>query len=592
MQRLHINIMRWPWFCVLFVPLAILLVIVQPAPRSTVYPSQGIDLVVVGAPDDPYHALAQEIAASEGATQVAQVTDALNLSPQAIIWVTSPDRLLYRVMLRTANELLAAGNYPPMGIITASTLDGARALWQRSDNVHVSPTFAVSTRFPTASIFDAHILAVGQDAPASQPLTVQTLQQTLSRAGYVTYFGHGGGRTWSINDVTYFKAGDVPTLPATVISTGSCETFRPFGDESLLLSFADKGVASYSGFTFSPGAGILGVFGPPPLQNTWPGFPIGMVSRVQVEGALQVFAAAPWYFTLGDPRIAFNAAPPYTLSSETRGDTQWTQVYAGAPAGVIPVRIADGADWPFVQVQGSGDIVDGERGYNKRLQTANLNGDKYLLYNHAGGDFTVTLRRSIPLSWRILNPLRNAFDEGYINSKINDIGSYILVFALVVCPLLLWRRLRKPGFVQAALLAIVPALLITLWRAGYGWLRAGETVISDKQMYFEPIWYVSGFLLSWAGAVLLLMPGNRRARLLGVLLGVMMPLFPGAFWAGMFGLLNLLAMLSKGTGGSIYHLGNALFELAAAAAELPVFVALIALAGWLRERRSGATDVR
>ena len=395
-----------------------------------------------------------------------------------------------------------------------------------------------------------------------------------------------------IDESVDLTAADLPDLPGSLISSSSCETFRPWGQDSLLLSFADKGVAAYSGFTFSPGGtNLVGEFSGLPFRYTWPEFPIGMVSRVQVEGSLQVFAAFPFYFTLGDPRISLNADPPYSLKDETRTEREWTLEYQGAPAGVVPVRIEGGEAWPFVEVEGVGTIVDGGRSYHAHLQTANLNGDKYLLFVHEGGDFRLRLERQVPLWWRVLNPMMNALDEAYINSKINDIGSYILVVAILAWVPVLWRRLRKPGFWSALMVGLVPALVIILWRAGYAWLRVGETMISDKPLYFEPIWYLSGLLLSWAGAVLLWMPGNRGAKIAGLVLALMMPLFPGAFWAAMFTGLNLMLLAMRDTGGLVYHLDNALFELIAAAFELLLFVALFALTarffGKLRSVDSG-----
>jgi len=571
-------LLKWPWLCLLFLPLVLLLVIVQPAPRSSIHPPQGIPLAVISAPDDPYYPLAEEIAVAEGAPLVSELKEGLSLSPQVLVWITSPDRLSYRVMVRAGQELLAAGHFSPLSIVTASTLAGARALWERRTHAGVGPMYAVNARYPTASMFEGRILAMDQDPPARRPLTLASLQQTLSEAGYLTHFGHAGGRTWMIDESVDLTAADVPELPASVISSASCETFRPWGQNSLLLSFADKGVAAYSGFTFSPGgANFLGEFDGMPFRYTWSEFPIGMVGRVQVEGSLQVFAAVPFHFTLGDPRIAWNAHPPYRLKNETRTDRVWTLEYQGAPAGVVPVRIEGGEGWHFVDVQGVGNIVDGGRSYHAHLQMANLNGDKYLLFVHEGGDFKLRLERQVPLWWRVLNPMMNALDEAYINSKINDIGSYILAVAILAWVLVLWRRLRKPGFKRALLVGLAPALVITLWRAGYAGLRVGETMINDKPLYFEPVWYLSGLLLSWAGVVLLWMPGSRVAKIVGLVFALMMPLFPGIFWAGMFTVLNLMLLGMRDVGGPVYHLYNALFELTAAAFEFPLFVALMTL---------------
>jgi len=377
MKTSPIILSKWPWFGLLLLPLIVMLALDQPAPRATVYSFRNIPLVVVAAPDDPYYPLAEEISAAEAAPLAADLKEGLSLSPQALIWVTSPGRLSYAAMVHAGQDLLAAGNYPPMGIITASTLDGARSLWERRTRAGEGRLYAVNAVYPTASIFEGRILAMDENPPARRDLNVKSLSEALAEAGYLTFTGHGGGRTWMIDETLDFTAADLPELSAPLVSAASCETFRPWGDDSLALGFADRGAALYSGYTFKPNEGnLLGEYDGLPFRYTWPGFTAGMVSRVQAEGGLQVFAMQPFYFTLGDPRISLSDSPPYTLKNESRTDDEWLLEYQDAPAGVIPVVIEGGAGWPFVDVQGVGDIVDGGKSYHARLQTANVNGDK------------------------------------------------------------------------------------------------------------------------------------------------------------------------------------------------------------------------
>ena len=188
MRTSRIDLLKWPWLCLLFLPLVLLLVIVQPAPRSSIYPAQEIPLAVVSAPDDPYYPLAHEIAAAEAAPLVSELKAGLSLSPQALVWVTSPERLSYRVMARAGQELLAAGNFTSLGLVTASTLPGARALWERRAHAGVGPMYAVNARYPTASMFEGRILTMDQNPPTRLPLTLASLQQALSEAGYLHLF--------------------------------------------------------------------------------------------------------------------------------------------------------------------------------------------------------------------------------------------------------------------------------------------------------------------------------------------------------------------------------------------------------------------
>ena len=170
---------------------------------------------------------------------------------------------------------------------------------------------------------------------------------------------------------------------------------------------------------------LLGEFTGLPFRYTWPEFPTGMVSRVQVEGSLQVFATAPWYFTLGDPRIAMNANPPY--SPQERDPHGWRCGHSNTRARRRALcRCASRAESPGLSLTCRGW---GHCRWRAQLPRSSADGQsergQVPALRPQGGDFTLRLQRRAPLWWRVLNPLMNALDEGYINSKINDIGSYI-----------------------------------------------------------------------------------------------------------------------------------------------------------------------
>jgi hypothetical protein len=310
--------------------------------------------VVLADPGDVYYPLAQEIARAEGLELYPTLDAALAADPVFLLWVVSPAGLSDAALMTFARGLQAHPSAVSTGIISGQSLASARALWQRADQVGGEYLVSASAANP-----DAHIapqITETQGAHLSQSaLTYPNLLGALQRADYMTFTGHGGTGYLRLDAHTTLRPADVPALHAAVVASGSCNSFRPWEPDSIALAFVERGAAAYAGFAYSPNEGFLfGEFGGLPFRYTWPDFPIGQVVQIQNRGALQGFASLPYYFLLGDPRIALASAPAYRLvaSHETRG--VYSIDYADAPAGLIPVRVDGGARYPFVRIPGVG----------------------------------------------------------------------------------------------------------------------------------------------------------------------------------------------------------------------------------------------
>ena len=199
-------------------------------------------------------------------------------------------------------------------------------------------------------------------------------------------------------------------LNQIVVSTGSCQTVRPWNDNSIALRFVDQGAAAYAGFVYSPNEGyLIGEFDGLPFRYTWPGFPIGHVIQAQNRGTLQGFARFPYLFLLGDPRIAFQSYPPYSLVDDRLEDGQRILKFQQVPSGVIPVRITGGATYRFVEAEGITTAAEQDPFYNSRLQMVDIQEDKYILLVHPGGDLTLRLRPQAPWHWFLRDILLDLF---------------------------------------------------------------------------------------------------------------------------------------------------------------------------------------
>jgi len=290
----------------------LLLLAAVPAPAHA--PAQEVkDTLILADPTDPYYPLAGEIAGAESLPVVHTLDQVMSQQPAFLLWVVSPDHLSDQVMIEFGLAMRGRSRAISTGIISGTTLQDARALWQRSAEAKGEWVVAVNAANPSGNI-QADIADLSGEGAVHHPLTKANLIQSLQRTDYLTFTGHGSGRYLRLDDDTTLRAGDLTALPPLVVATGSCNTFRPWEDNSIALAFARRGAAAYAGFAYSPNEGyLMGEFEGLPFRYTWPDFPIGHAVQAQNRGTLQGFASLPYYFLLGDPRTSLQDEAPYRL---------------------------------------------------------------------------------------------------------------------------------------------------------------------------------------------------------------------------------------------------------------------------------------
>lgn len=485
--------------------------LIQPAP---------LRLVIYSAPGDPYAPLAEEIAAAESAPLEHDLAAALNLHPAALMWVAAPAALSDAVMLDFARAFQSQLEAPAVGLITGSTLEKARALWQRRGQVRGQRQVMVNARFPAAHIEKGQLIAIQPDQTVVEPLTKNRLASALQSADYLTYTGHGASKYLRLDEETTLTAADVPPLNAVVISTGSCQTVRLWDPASIALRMVDQGAAAYAGFVYSPMEGyLIGEFDDLPYRYTWPDYPIGMVVQAQERGTLQSFASLPFHILVGDPRIALQSQPPYHLASDTQNGDQRTLVYTSVPTGAIPVRIPGGADYAFVDVQGVSAASQNDPFYNSRLQMVNLHGDKYLLVEQAKntGALTITLRKQPPFGWAAADRLLDALDHTLVFNPQSSGDALALAFSILPLGWLGLQALKRRIHRRDLLLALAFGLGAALLHGLYLLLRLPQVTINSKIIVFSPLSLAGDFLLAASGALIALPAKKWIGRLIGLL---------------------------------------------------------------------------
>ncbi|MDY0020246.1 MAG: hypothetical protein RBT47_09610 [Anaerolineae bacterium] len=548
-------------------------------------------LVVLAEPEDPYAVLADEIAQAEDAPRLNALEELEAVDAAYVVYVASPAWLTESKLLALSTLSVTTGRYPAVGIISGSTLEQARALWLRGAEVHAGKGFLGSGIDEPGKLAESTLWEMSAEPVAAQPLTKPGLLDALATADYFYWARHASPAHW------YWYEGeepvideelsgtDLPVLGPVVIHTPSCRSFLPWREDSIALAFTDHGAAAYLGHLYSPCClgYFIGSLHTLPGYNTWPGVPMGVLAQIQNRASERPFATQPYFFMLGDPRIALQASAPYTITSDTlEGNCRvirGTWESAAPEPGVLPLRIEGGAAYPFIRVTGVGAVADSDLFYNRAIQPLAVQGDKVVLILHANGPFEVVLRGSVPFLWRQVDTLRDAFE--YTWCTVAPVADWLGVVPLLLLPgLAVVKRLRKKP-----LRPYLPALGIGVGWAGiqlaFCLLRAGKVSVSPYLL--RPTAGELGWaFVETAAFVLLGLVWMMDARKLwGKVLGLGVCVAPTVvllgFYTGFIALLNLF--MSQKVPMGIWPLNYTQVRLLAIVAIVEAVVALNAY--WL-----------
>jgi hypothetical protein len=510
-------------------------------------------LVVVCDPADSLRPVAEEIAGEES---IAVADSWSEVHGEYLVWVVEPGRLSDRVLVSFARAWRDRFPETAVGLIVGRTPEQARALWRRARDVRAMPSAA----------FDAR-----------NPISKERFVEVLSAGGYVTFAGHGGETYLRLGSDGILKSNELPPVPNLVIGTESCNVFRPWARDSIALALVENGAAAFAGFAYSPESGFLiGGYDGLPFRYTSPEFPIGRVVQLQNRGAMRAFAALPIYFLLGDPRMALTAQPPYRITADESRDGSRQITLAGAPPGLLPVRIRGASGYDVIEACGT-SAARGHGFYNSRLQALDAGSDKFVLVDCTGGPLILRLHRAMPWWW----PAKTLFLEALDNALVFfGSGSPACVLALVLGLLVLLavacRGATRRAIVGGAVAGAVLAALHLVWVLA----RLGHITVISKSTSLNPLAMVATFVLTGSAGVLYMAAGSRRGRAIALLLATF-PAWAPAVLHLAFTLGANLAVFQPHVGASVYS--HRMAQLAACSSAI-TFVAVLCVFALVRRR--------
>jgi hypothetical protein len=292
---------------------------------------------------------------------------------------------------------------------------------------------------------------------------------------------------------------------------------------------------------------------------------------------------------LGDPRIALQPRAPYTITSDMRRGRDSGRVIqgywepAGATPGILPLRIADGATYPFIEVKGIGAVADSDPFYNRSVQTLNVQEDKVALILHPGGAFEVMLRTAAPPLWRQADALHDAFEFVWCSIAPLQTPLGLLPLALLLGVGIV-KRVRKKS-----LRPYMPALGV-----GLGWttlqlafclFRSGRVSVTSYQVQPTLVELGLAFVgtsgVVMLGLVRMLDAQKPMGKLLGLGICIAPTLALGGFYISAVIVLNIF--MAQKSGESFWPLNYASVRMIAI---VGIIEAVVFLNGYRLLRKS------
>lgn len=497
------------------------------------------ETVVVSQRSDPYYSLAQKIAQAEELELVQEFAEVLKFNPKFIIWVASPQAITKEKLLDIGRLFKNSDYYPGFGIISGSTLEKAEQLLVRKDLARAGKNYLGGDLEPTQRVYEPTIFDLGDDSNESIGLDKAHLIDALKQADYFYWSRHVGKRTWYWNaeskdwdEDDQLFARDIPPLKPVVIYTPSCNSFRPWVEDSIALGFVDQGAAAYIGNVNSPfhtnAIVRRGLF--VPGMSSWKEFPMGLVAQVENRVAAKAYFSVPQFFMLGDPRIYLSKDQPYRITSDTI-DKEGKRVIEGESHenGILAVKIENGAEYDFLAIEGLASVSENDPFYNNKLQTLNLGADKYLLFIHQGGHFKVGLSKTAPSWWTLADVLTDVLDYAWVVlwldvRVVNGPLIYAIALSLFIVILAL-KILRQKKSIRDYQGIFLVAFLLTLVRLLYCLARMDDYSVSTNLVnYTAPqiaLGCVGVFACATGGLVLMQETTRIQVKILGLVSAVL-----------------------------------------------------------------------
>ena len=509
-----------------------------------------LDTVVISNPKDPYYSLSQEIAKSESATLIDSVEQLNDIYPKYLIYVASPSFLSEEKLLELGKFFKQTKRFPATGIITGLTIESARDLWERGKLARKGKNYIASDIDMDGGIEDGVIIDVSGQFFTESNLNKENLLNALENANYFYWARHVSNNKWfwhkdaGSEEYEYLYSQDIPNLKPVIIHTPSCGSFLPWEENSIAMSFIEKGASAYLGNLFSPtSSGIfIGHLQYLPGKYTWEDFPIGIMAQIQNKYMSRISTNIPVFFMLGNPKIFLQKEKPYEIISDQKYTDKRIIRGKWENEEILPLKIDGGASYSFVSIKNLSSISDNDLFYNGKIQSINIHSDKYLLFIHNGTEFEVELSKKSPFIWIFYDSIKDSFEYSWIT--IGVVQGYIsLVFLGVFLIIFLIYKIKKKITLRTYLLPMIAGFVLAALQLIFIILQADKVTASSYIKTYPTFKLILGFIGTFStvsgGLILMLDARKKVLKVLGMIICVIPQFILTIFYSLMYIVTNL-----------------------------------------------------
>jgi hypothetical protein len=492
-----------------------------------------LDTIVISDSKDPYYPLAQEIAKSENATLIDSVEQLYGYYPKYLIWVASPGSLSEKKLLELGEFFKQTQRFPAAGIITGLTMESAADLWKRGILASEGKNYIASDIDINGGIESGIIVDVSTQPFIEKKLNKENLINALENADYFYWARHVSGKRWfwhkdpGSEEYDSLYAQDIPDLKPAIIHTPSCSSFLPWQENSIAIGFIEKGASAYLGDLFTP-AGTSGIFIGQldylPGKYTWKDFPIGVMAQIQNMSMSRVSANIPVFFMMGNPKISLQIQKPYEIISDKEYTNKRIIKGKWENKGILPLKIDRGASYSYVSIKGLSSVSDNNLFYNSKIQSINIQSDKYLLFIPEGAEFEIELSGKPPFLWNFYDSIKDSFEFSLITVGVEQ-GYISLVFLGIFLLIFFICKFKKKILLKTCLLAIIAGLILATLQLIFIVFQSDKVTASSYIKIYPffrlTLCFIGTFSTVSGGLILMLTVRKKILKVLGMIVCVL-----------------------------------------------------------------------
>ncbi|MCL5070863.1 MAG: hypothetical protein M1308_08205, partial [Actinobacteria bacterium] len=256
----------------------------------------------------------------------------------------------------------------------------------------------------------------------------------------------------------------------------------------------------------------------------------------------------PVFFMMVNPKISLQKEKPYEIISDQSFVNKRVIKGRWGNKGILPVKIDGGASYSFISIKNVSSISDNDLFYNGKIQSINIQSDKYLLFIPDSTEFEIELSSKPPFLWNFYDSIRDSFEYSLIT--IGVVQGYIsLVFLAVFLIIFLLYKIKKKIPLKTYLFPMIAGFVFAVLQLIFIIFQADKVTASSYLKTYSALKLILGFIGTFStiagGFILMLAAGKKILKVLGIIVCVIPQLILTIFYSASYIATNLAFTINK-----------------------------------------------